>query len=393
MRKLFVLTSLVALAASVSFAASTSYVVTVDENTSANSATVFTLNTTTGVTTPIKKLSTGGAGLGGGFFAAATVTITSNYRCIFVADTGSDDIAAFAAPSYTKVGNYSNGALNWSASGAGGSIAVSPDGKWLYGAYSGSENIGAWAVGAGCKLTFVNSYTPSTGADLFATLHVTPDGKALIVPSIDYGIVTMFSISSTNGSLTEVNNVNFSSLSGCASAGCYPYGFDISGDSKVAFFGDPTLTGNGLFALGLNINTTSGLSNPQFFQLAASSNVGNSTFPWLTRTAYPHGNGILLVGMSGYSNGENSGAVVAKVTPTPTLQPVASSLFATTDSSCNGCTGTLESTGNIAVSAQFPNLINVYSINASTGALTLLKSNTAPFATGLLSLHVVPETR
>ena len=393
MRKLLVLPSLVALAATVCFAASTEYVVTVDESTSANSATVFSLNTTTGVTTPVKKLSTGGLGLGGGFFAAATVTITSNYRCIFVADTGSDDIAAFSAPTYAKVGNFSNSALNWSASGAGGSLAVSPDGKWLYGSYSGSENIGAWAVGAGCKLTFVNAYTPSTGADLFATLHVTPDGKALIVPSIDFGIVTMFAINSTNGSLTEVNNVSFTSLSGCATNGCFPYGFDISGDSKVAFFGDPTTTGSGLFALGLNINTTTGLSNPQFFPLASTGGVGNSTFPWLTRTAYPHGSGLLMIGMSGYTNGENAGVVVAKVTPTPTLTPVASSLFATPDTSCNGCTGTLETVGNLAVSAQFPNLINVYSINPTTGAFTLLKSNVDPDASGLLSLHVVPVTR
>ena len=134
MRKLLVLTSLVALAASVSFAASTTYVIAVDENTTANSATVFTLNTTTGVTTQVKKLSTGGLGVGGGFFANATVTLTSNNSCIFIADTGSDDIAAFAAPTYAKVGNFSNGAVNWSASGAGGSLALSPDGKWLYGA-------------------------------------------------------------------------------------------------------------------------------------------------------------------------------------------------------------------------------------------------------------------
>ena len=394
MRKLFVLTSLVALAASVSFAASTAYVVTVDENPSANSATVFSLNTTTGVATPVKKLSTGGLGLGGGFFAGATVTITSNYRCIFVADTGSDDIAAFAAPTYAKSGNFSNSAVNWSAAGLGGSIAVSPDGKWLYGAYSGSENIGAWAVGAGCKLTFVGSYTPSTGADLFATLHVTPDGKALIVPSIDFGIVTLYGINQTTGALTEVSNANFTSLSGCQTNGCFPYGFDISGDSKVAFFGDPTTAGSGLFAMGLNINTSTGaLTNPTFFPLASKNSVGNSTFPWLTRTAYPHGSGLLLIGMSGYTNGENSGVVVAKVTPTPTLTPVASSLFATPDTSCTGCTGALESTGNIAVSAQFPNLINVYSINPSTGAFTLLKSNVDPDAVGLLSLHIVPVTR
>jgi Lactonase, 7-bladed beta-propeller len=395
MRKLLVLTSLVALIASVSFAAAQTYVLAVDENPSGNSATAFTLNTTTGVTTPVKKLSTGGAGLGGGFFAATTVTITSNNQCIFIADTGSDDIAAFAAPTYAKVGNFSNGSLNWSAAGAGGSLALSPDGKWLYGAYSGSENIGAWAVGSGCHLTFINAYTPSTGADLFATLHVTPDGKGLLVPSIDFGIVTLYAINGSTGALTEVTNANFNNIADCANDGCFPFGFDISGDSKVAFFGNPTTFNNGLFALGLAINTTTGtLTNPKLFTLTAKPGIGNSTYPWFPKVSYAHGTGPIVLGMSGYNNPtENSGVVIAQVTETPTLKVLTSTQFAVPDANCGGCTGAIETTGNLAVSAQFPNLINVYSINPTTGAFTLLKSNTDANAVGLLSLHVVPQTR
>jgi Lactonase, 7-bladed beta-propeller len=395
MRKLLVLIALPALLASVSFAATGTYVLTEDENTSANTATVFSLNTTTGVTTEVKKLSTGGTGLGGGFFAGTTVTISSNNDCIFVADTGSNDIAAFAAPSYAKVGNFSNAALNWSNSGDGGSIALSPNGKWLYGSYSGSENIGAWAVGTGCKLTYINSYTPSTGPDLFATLHVTPDGNALIVPSIDLELATMFSINSTTGALTEVNNVNWgSSVSLCATDGCYPYGFDISGDSKVAFFGDPTTANGGIYALACSVNTTTGLSNPKAFTLTNTANAENATYPWFPKSSYATGTGLLYIGMSGYYDPvENSGVVVAKVNETPALKVEASTVFATPNGSCDGCTGTIESHGALAVSAQIPNLINVYSVNAATGAFTLLKSNTDSNATSLLSLHVIPETR
>jgi hypothetical protein len=397
MRKFLAVAAFVALLASLSFAQSNAsgatYVLTEDENTTANTATAFSLNTTTGVTTQVKKLSTGGTGLGGGFFAATTVTITSNNSCIFVADTGSNDIAAFEAPSYKKVGNFSNSAVNWSDSGAGGSIALSPNGKFVYGAYSGSENIGAWSVGTGCALTFVNSYTPSAGPDLFATLHVTPDGKALIVPSIDYGIVTLFSINATSGDLTEVNNVNFTTITGCEDNGCFPYGFDVSGDSASAWFGDPTTAGSGLFAMSAAVNTTTGLSNPQFYTLTAAGGVGNSTFPWFTKAAYAKGTGTIYLGMSGYSNGENSGVVVAKVSEKPAFKEVGSSLFATTTDTCGGCTGTLESHGTLAVSAQFPNLINVYTVDATTGAFTLLKSNTDANAQGLLSLHVIPETR
>jgi hypothetical protein len=99
--------------------------------------------------------------------------------------------------------------------------------------------------------------------------------------------------------------------------------------------------------------------------------------------------------MSGYFNPiENAGVVVANINPTAgTLHVLSSSLFATPDSSCNGCTGSLRIHGALAVSAQIPNLINVYSINPSTGAFTLLKSNVDSTATGLLSIDVYPNTR
>jgi len=380
-------TALEALAASVGVAASKTFVLAVDEGTTANSVTVFSLNTTTGVTTQIARLRTGGTGLGGGaFYANTTVAVSANNSCIFVADTGSNDIAAFAAPTYKRVGNFSNALLNWSDSGAGGSISLSPDGKWLYGAYSGSENIGAWAVGSGCQLTFINSYG---GGDLYLSLRVTPDGKALIVPSTYYMVVTMYSINGATGELTAVNSIDFTNSSTCITYYCYPYGVDISGDSKVAFFGSHSF---GALALGCNINTTTGLYGAKHFLLSnVKAGVNHAAFPWFTAAAYPTGTGLMYIGMSG--NPGNSGVVVAQVNENPSLGAVSSSLFATPDSSCNGCTGTLESVGTLAVSAQLPNLINVYSVNQKTGAFTLLKSNIDANATALLSLHVVPQTR
>ena len=383
---------LAALSLTASLAAQT-YVVAENEKTSGNSATVYSLNTTTGVTTAVKQLSTGGGGLGGGFFAGVTEAIAQNAKCVFIADTGTNDIAAFASPTYAKVGNYSNAALNWSASGAGGSIALSPNGHFLYGSYSGSENIGAWKVASTCALTFVNSYTPSTGPDLFATLKVTPNGADLIVPSIDLSLATEFSINQTTGALTEISNVSFASLATCSN-GCFPYGMDISGNSEAVVFGDPTTTNGGIYAMSANISATA-LSNPQAYTLTNTAGVENSTVPFYPASTYPTGIGPIAIGMSGYFNPiENAGVVVANINPTAgTLHVLSSSLFATPDSSCNGCTGSLRIHGALAVSAQIPNLINVYSINPSTGAFTLLKSNVDSTATGLLSIDVYPNTR
>ena len=397
MRKLLVLialTALVVMLPAASFAAAT-YVVTEDENTSANTATVFSLNPTTGVLTQVKVLKTGGTALVGGFLAATTEAIAQTANCVFVADTGSNDIAAFSkATGYAKVGNFSNSALNWSNNFAGGSIALSPNGSFLYGAYSGSQNIGAWSVAANCTLTFVNAYVPSTGGDLFATLKVTPDGNDLIVPSLDNGVAVEFSINQTSGALTEVGNVSWNGFSVCIMSGCFPFGLDITGDSKLAVFGNSTLANDGKYALSANISTA-GLSNPQIFTLNNSANVGNSTTPVFSAQSYPHGDGGMLFNMSGYfSPVENSGVVAAVINSTgPTVKVVGSTLIATPNTSCGGCTGSLRIHGNLAVIAVLPNLINVYNIDAATGALTLLKSNIDANATSLVSLDVYPNTR
>src|SRR5581483_9313904 len=95
-----------------SFAVSFEAVITNDDNPSANSGTMYLLNPATVNLTQKKVLSTGGTGLGYGFFAVNGSTVTQNARCIFITDPGSNDIAAFAAPNYTKTGNYSDPAFN-----------------------------------------------------------------------------------------------------------------------------------------------------------------------------------------------------------------------------------------------------------------------------------------
>jgi len=391
MRKLLVLMALCALVVmlgSASFA-QTVYVLTNDDNPAGNTATAFVLNTATGALTQAAVLTTGGTGLGGGFFAATSEAVAQNEACVFVADTGSDDIAAFSkATGFKKVGNYSNAALSFSALGAGGSISVTPNGKFLYGGYSGSENIGAWSVASNCALNFIAAYVPSTGADTFSPLKVTPSGSALIVPSIDLSLATLFSINATTGALTEVNNVNWSTNTTCESVGCYPSGLDITENNSLVVFGNPTLTNNGIYALTASIGA-SGLSNPQAFTLTNSANVGNDNVPWFTSQSYPTGNGGMLFGMSGYNNPFiQSGIVAAEVSSTKGITVVNSTAITTPDDFL----GSIRTHELILVVAIYPNTINTYKI-AANGSLTLLKSTTDAQGAGLLSLDLYPETR
>jgi hypothetical protein len=84
------------------------YGITNDDNPDGNTASVYQV-VTPGSIHQIKTLTTGGTGIGGGYFAAPRNALEQTAACVFVADVGSSDIAAFSkATHFAKVGNYSN---------------------------------------------------------------------------------------------------------------------------------------------------------------------------------------------------------------------------------------------------------------------------------------------
>jgi len=352
------------------------YVITNDENPSANSATAYTLNTTTGALTLTRILHTGGKALGGGFLGATGTVVASNAHCVFVADTGSNDIAAFTSPGYNLVGRFSNPAVSFSANGEGGSIALAPNGRSLYGAYTGSMNIGAWAVSSSCSLTFIAAYVPSVGADFFAYLAVAPSGSYLVVSAPDHEAAELFVIAK-NGGLTDEGSVSFTANSTCASIGCFPTGIDITKDSTVVVFGNATLEAS---ALSVNVGS-GGFSNPQVWDLTNSSGATGATVPFFSAAGYA-GSGALYFSM-------NSGAVVtAQFTESPLSITVTNSNVITQGLPID----TIAATGNTMVVAEVPNQIGVFRIN-SDGSLTLLENTTDNNAEPGFSLSVYPNTR
>jgi 6-phosphogluconolactonase (cycloisomerase 2 family) len=341
---------------SISSVAATSYVVVNNNNRNNNSVSAYKLNSANGTLTFYGKVGTTGKSLGGGIVAVGQA-ITSDAHCLFAIDTASNDIAAFASPSYKLVGKFSNSALNFSASNLGGGIAVSPNGKFVYGAYSGSGNIGAWRVNPNCSLTFIAAYVPSVGADFYAYLGVSPNGSLLVVSAEDFSAAESFKIGS-NGSLTDLGFVSFAGLTSCGFEGCFPAALDFTKDSKVVVFGNSSDQPSVLTA---NIDTTGTLTNPQEWDLPNSQNLVFSNAVFLSAAAYA-GSGFLFVGMV-------PGVVTANFTENPLSITTANS------TTIPNYTGGIASDGSTLVLSEPPQDLGTFRIN-SDGSLTPLSTVT-----------------
>ncbi|MFZ0286687.1 MAG: beta-propeller fold lactonase family protein [Terriglobales bacterium] len=370
--------------------AGTAYVVTDNDNSSGNSATIYSLNTSTGVLTHVMDLPTGGLGSSGGYFATTGTgaVVTGITGCLLVYDGGSSDIASFNVNlrtfNITKVGNFSNGALTSS----GGSLAVSPNGKFLYATYPGTENLGAWTVNADCSLTFIAAYEASVGPDLYDGIKVTPNGHDLIVAAPDYSAVEEFAINQTTGALNDLGFANFGGLSECITNGCYPGGIDITADSKGAIIGNYSL--NAPSALGAEITST-GLTHATYLPIANTGSLTyNDNVPFLSAAAY-HGSGPLYLGFSGTGSGSQPGVATA------TFSEAHASITgkaSTPISSPVDYQGLIASTGNLMVVSEWFNTLQVFTINANG---TLTATSQGPVvnndANGAYSFFIYPNTR
>jgi hypothetical protein len=358
MKKFFATLGLIALMGllcSVCFAAD--YVVTNDDNPSGNSATAFTASSN-GTLTQLKKLTTGGTGLGGGYFSWTGVQIAQNEKCLFVANTGSDTISAFQVPSFKETGSYGIPGM-FSTYGEGGSIALHPTGKLLVSADSGLFNIATWAVSSNCALKELTTYTPEIGEDYFSPIGISPNGAYVVVPAADYEGVELYSVGST-GALTDKGYISYSSVGNCSSTGCYPTGMDFTSDSKLVIFGNATIDEPS--ALSASI-TSSGLTNGAMYNLTNSAGVINVNVPHFTKTARG-GSGMLLFGASGYSSDGPSGIICTNFTESPLSISLVSATAFTNEYNYQGSVVTFGSEG---YAGEPPASVQAFSISSSCG--------------------------
>jgi hypothetical protein len=307
MRNILVVPVVVAALAGISafsFEQNGGYVLVNDDKSAANSLSGFKI-TAAGKISFLETLQTGGTGIGGGFFVAPHVVIESKAHCIFAADAGSSDIAAFEGPSFKRVvPNFSNTQLNGSVLGIG--LAVDPEGKFLYSAWSATENIAVLAIASDCSLTLAGS--PIIQPDDVVDLTVTHDGKVLVVGYPDLGGVQAYKTSST-GALTALGPqlVFATSISACATTGCFPAAQDVTDNDKYWVWGNATLSGASTLSATL---TSQGFTNAAL-QTYPDTTLQNVESPWFSPAAAKTAVGNLYLGAGGFGTGYPAGIIVA----------------------------------------------------------------------------------
>jgi len=222
---------------------------------------------------PGSPFLTGGEGVGF-YFASNTATVTIRKKLLYVSNNGTNNISGFSI-------NTTTGALtpvlgSPFATGGSGifgiSLAVTPNGKFVYAGNAGSGDISAFSVGSNGALT------PIVGSPFFVGdapdgIKVSPNGKFLGVALPFSDSVAMFHIGS-NGALASVPGSPF------------PQGGTAGGDQTA--YVDMSCKSNLLFAaisnsteteVGVSTIASSGAlspiaASPFTFVPGVNSNVG-----------------------------------------------------------------------------------------------------------------------
>jgi hypothetical protein len=210
------------------------FVVTNDNVKGANTATIYQAAGTpqAPTLTLYATIKTGGLGLGGGFYAQQSVALVldGNKECAFVADAGSNDIAAIKLSLHSVVtGNFSGSKTDNGSLGIG--LAAKGQ-KFLYAAFTGSRTIATFSIQPGCVLTFVGD-VPATGLRGGA-INGMKVNKEIMVVAFGDGSIQSFNI--TKGA--PVANSDLQTSKGYADFYGAPVGVDITSDGNFAIFGD-----------------------------------------------------------------------------------------------------------------------------------------------------------
>jgi hypothetical protein len=143
------------------FAAQKKYLVTNDDNSTANTATFYSIGAD-GELTQVKVVKTGGTGNGGGYFAAPRVGVLHDkvQSCVYVSDAGSADVAAISEATLKLVGRFKAGTKD---AGTFDGIGLIANQDYLYAGFSGTTNeqgtgsIATYKILSGCKLKYLKS--------------------------------------------------------------------------------------------------------------------------------------------------------------------------------------------------------------------------------------------
>jgi 6-phosphogluconolactonase (cycloisomerase 2 family) len=317
MRVLFWLQRLAALAAGLcvlsGFAVGGSqaqYLITNDDAAFVSGVTVYTVGTT-GQLKLKREVSTGAAGIVGGYFAANRLVVldSATQQCVYASDAAGGIIVGIDINTLVVGGSASGASTD---SGSANGIGLALNGQYLYASFTSSNTIGTFQVQSGCSLTFVSDVSVAGLQGGFIDAMVI-SGNNMVVTYGD-GSIESFNVASgapvSNGD--EQNSTGYLESQGSS----YPTGVAITENGHYAIFGDTStstvvevsdmssgkLAKTTVFPLGKGINSSNILLSPDETLLYISNTQGDS----ITAAAFNASTGTLTAGctsgtLKGYS--------------------------------------------------------------------------------------------
>jgi hypothetical protein len=176
------------------------------------------------------RVSLGGVGSGGGYFAANRVSVlrSSTAACAYLSLGGSGEISAIDLRTLQNIGNFPAAAGD---TGIDNGIGMVNNGSYLYASYSTSSIIATFVVQPGCGLQFLSDISP-LGKHQGSVKGMAVHGNIMVATYGD-GSIESFDISAgapvSHGDLQDASGFNTDR---------YPSGVDITQDGHYAVFGD-----------------------------------------------------------------------------------------------------------------------------------------------------------
>lgn len=176
------------------------------------------------------RLSLGGQGSGGGYFAGGRVSVLQNssQSCAYLSLGGSSEISAINVLTQQVIGNFSGGTND---SGVDNGIALVNNGTYLYAGFSTSNTLATFNILSGCSLNFLGDISP-LGLNAGNLKSMAIHGNMLVIA---YGDGSIESYNASAG--IPVSNGDLQNATGFKTSR-FPAGVDITQDGHYAIFGD-----------------------------------------------------------------------------------------------------------------------------------------------------------
>ena len=321
------------------------------------------------------RVSLGGVGSGGGYFAASHVSVlnSSTQQCAYLSLGASGEIGAVDIQAVQDVGNFTAATTD---DGFDSGIGLANNGSYVYAAFSTSGTLASFSVQAGCQLQYLGSM-PALGLHGSDVKGMAVHGNLMVLAYGD-GSIQSFNISAG----LPVSNGDLQNAAGYTSDN-FPVGVDITQDGHFAIFGDAAnyatvevsdissgkLTKTVLYKIGTNFNSNNVLLSPDETLLyIANTTYGRVSAAFFDKTTGKVTPGCTSAKLRGF---DDTWAYLSS--------PVTE--FAT-------------GTGSVLYLAEFGTGIAMINVTSSGGKCTLTEASTSPIiapnTTVLTSIGVYP---